>query len=278
MGKDCCVENVKFDSVRDALSFLLKDEADAVDGYDRVLREVALDDEDRRKIERIRNAEIDHIKDLSDLYQKHSTINIVGKDSKKWIMHKADSGYFYFADSFGETYKQNGQEVRFGDKVSAGEFYIKTLYSSKAWGDSTPSVVIDARSPGMVVRTNDGWIITTDSNGWLMYMPYHNGALRYGSTFREQATVFKTESEANAVAKDMLKTIYKISDSKISDYSGKGSFNTLAELKAHYAGCSLLLGTENLTVVLKSGAELVYTYGDGGRLIFMKEKTKNYDL
>lgn len=129
------------EKVREALSFLLKDEVDAVDGYDRVLNNTALNEEDRVKLERIRNAEIDHIKDLSDMYQKYSTAKIVGTDSLS-----------------------------------------------------------------------------------------------------------------------------------VKDYSARGSFNTIGELKSHYSGASLLLSGDNVTVVLKSGAELTYSYANGGKLLFVRGK------
>lgn len=348
MGKDK-EEQKSFASPRDALSFLLNDETEAVNGYDLVLRTVPLEEADRVKLERIRNAEIDHIKDLSDIYQRYSTAKFVGTDSKpvkdsKWTMHQHRFGYFYFKDSEGNAYTEDGVERVFGDKDSAGEFYVKNLYNEDAWGGVVPRVVVDAkvkdaRGAGNVVKTDGGWIVTSDHNGWLMYSPHHHGALRYGSTFREHATVFKTEAEANKVAQEMLREVYgvkdyvvkdeslgqrlsaeisrlpigrlsyhthvdgsvavsgsdddldivyetlkdkytvvkgryglNVSDSVIKDYSARGSFNSIGELKSHYAGATLLPEGDKITVVLKSGAELVYSYVGNGKLAFIRGK------
>ena len=59
-------------------------------------------------------------------------------------------------------------------------------------------------------------------------------------------------------------------DSALQDYSARGSFNSLVELKSHYPGASLHLNNNGVTVVLKSGAELEYSYLDGGRLVFIR--------
>ena len=241
-----CANNsnvAEFPNKRAAFNFLIVDETSAVKGYDDVLARTDLTEEERVKLERIRNAEIDHIKDLSELYQKLSTANIVGTDSiddkkfgdgkakeaaqeemlgyinecealndkieklvdaelgasdnnqisrlrsdrrsleskrdallkkikdlrrqgvgnvsgnskydssnfadadrnVKWQMHQAKSGYYYFADPNGNTYKENGVEVRFGSNVkpAAGEFFIKKLFNKNLWGWEVPRVVVD---------------------------------------------------------------------------------------------------------------------------------------
>lgn len=193
--------------MRSALNCLIVDETEAVDGYDRVLVLEGLTDEHRVILERIRNAEIDHIKDLSLILQQYSTAAVVGKDSavkdSKWCMHQAPSGYFYFRDSEGRPYCEQGRVLRFGSKVPAGEFYVKNLYNKDAWGGEVPKVVVD------------------------------------GTT-------------------------------AVLDYSARGSFNSLGELKTHYANSSLLLEGDQLTVILKSGKELIYKYIDGGKLVFIR--------
>lgn len=206
-------EETNFNSMLEALSFLVKDEAEAIDGYEKVLAMQDLKPEDRVKLEKIRNAEIDHVHDLSELYRAYSNIAVVGTDS-----------------------------------VSVG----------------------DDRSPGMVVKTDGGWIVTTDSNGWLMFNPYHKGNLRYSSTFREYATVFKTEAAANKVAKDMLRELFGVKDSSIKDYAARGSFNSVEELKGYYKGSQFLTEGDKVTVILKGGAELVYSVLGGGRVAFIR--------
>lgn len=332
---------------RDALNFLIVDETEAISGYDKVLKACGWDESDRIELERLRNAEIDHISDLSKIFNKHSTAKVVGTDSVdsaaiaavatyregsekvveallnngykkvrekgsihfyskgnlngtvygvdernyksflsgnygskwvddikderpavKWRMHQAPSGYFYFKAPNGETYKENGIEVRFASKLPAGEFFVTTLFNRSLWGQEVPRVIKDARAAGNVVKVDGGWAITSDKNWWTAYNP--NGFFKFSSTTPEDRTVFKTEEEARKVAAKMLKEVYGIGDSNIADYQARGSFGSIGELKSHYAGASLRPKSDGLTVVLKSGAELEYSYGDGGTLIFIR--------
>lgn len=207
MGKDNHEHN-DFNTARDALSFLLKDEADAVDGYDEVLRSGLITDEaDRVKLERIRNTEIDHIKDLSDIYQKYSTVNVVGKDSKhrKWFTHEAQDGSFYFQDSVGNRYLENGSVKRFNDRVDAYSFFVKHLYDSVAWEGKPP---------------------------------------------------YRIKDEDNI---------------DVKDYSARGSFGSLEELRRHYPGSKLISEGDNTTVITREGSELLYS-DVGGKFIFIRGK------
>lgn len=283
---------------RDALNFLIVDETEAISGYDKVLKACDWDESDRIVLERLRNAEIDHISDLSKIFNKHSTTNIVGTDSVepdavttegeqpvqdvrpavKWRMHQAPSGFYYFKAPDGETYKENGTEVRFASKVPAGEFFVTTLFNRSLWGNEVPRVVKDEKpiydAPGSVIKVNGGWAVQTDRGGWLNFSPHHQGNFRFGSSFPEDRTVFKTESEAKKVAAEYLKMYYGVTayDKCFSDYQARGSFGSIGDLKSHYAGASLRPRSDGVTVILKSGAELEYAYGDGGTLIFIRGK------
>jgi hypothetical protein len=273
---------------RDALNFLIVDETEAISGYDKVLKACDWDESDRIELERLRNAEIDHISDLSKIFNKHSTAKIVGTDSvdnsdfptegeqpvqdarptEKWRMHQAPSGYYYFKAPNGETYKENGIEVRFGSKVPAGEFFVTTLFNKSLWGDEVPKVIKDAPAAGNVVKVDGGWAITSDKGWWTRYSP--NGFIKFSSTPFAEKTVFTTEDEARRVAAEMLKSVYGIGDSAFSDYMAKGSFGSIGELKSHYVGASLRPRSDGMTIILKSGAELEYAYCDGGTLIFIR--------
>lgn len=286
MDKEENIENGM--TKRDALNFLIVDETEAISGYDKVLKACDWDESDRIELERLRNAEIDHISDLSKIFNKHSTAKVVGTDSVdpdvistegephvqdtrttvKWRMHQAPSGYFYFKAPNGETYKENGIEVRFASKLPAGEFFVTTLFNRSLWGQEVPRVIKDARAAGNVIKVDGGWAITSDKNWWTAYNP--NGFVKFSSTTPEYRTVFKTEEEARKVAAKMLKEVYGIEGYKITDYQARGSFGSIGELKSHYAGASLRPKSDGLTVVLKSGAELEYSYGDGGTLIFIR--------
>lgn len=191
-------------SKRDALNFLIVDETEAIKGYDDMLSKFDWSDEDRVKLEQIRNAEIDHIEDLSKLLRKNSNINIVGTDSVrvsdgvkdvKWEMHQAKSGYFYFKAPDGRIYSENGVEVRFGNKVSAGEFYIKNLFNKELW-NGVPKVIVDS-----VVAVDGGYSICFGDNAWLMYNK-DLGTCNFGSA--KYRTVFSTDSEATEVYNKIL--------------------------------------------------------------------------
>lgn len=274
---------------RDALNFLIVDETEAISGYDKVMKACDWDESDRIELERIRNAEIDHISDLSKLLNKHSTTKIVGTDSVdpdaistegeqpvqddrptvKWQMHQAPEGYFYFKSPDGETFKENGVEVRFASKLPAGEFFVTHLFNRGLWGNEVPKVIKDAQAPGRVIKTDGGWAVTADRGFWLMYSP--NGYIKFSTTIPSDRTVFPTQQKAEEIAREYLAETYGIKDSTpLKDYSARGSFNTIGELRSHYPGAGLRLKNGGLTVILKSGAELDYSYIDDGRLVFIR--------
>lgn len=58
---------------RDDLGFLISDEIEAIDGYDKALKRADLSEEDRSKLERIRNDEIEHIDILNSIFKTTTT-------------------------------------------------------------------------------------------------------------------------------------------------------------------------------------------------------------
>lgn len=113
-------EETNFNSMLEALSFLVKDEAEAIDGYEKVLAMPDLKPEDRVKLEKIRNAEIDHVHDLSALYRTYSNIEVVGTDSVKRnseVKDYAARGSFNSVDEL-KSYYKGSQFLTEGDYVT----------------------------------------------------------------------------------------------------------------------------------------------------------------
>lgn len=75
---------------------------------------------------------------------------------------------------------------------------------------------------------------------------------------------FATGAMEESVAKSLF------GDKRVSDYSARGSFGSLAELKSYYPGAKIELGGSGVVVMLNSGAELNYSFGSDGKLIFIR--------
>ena len=143
--------------VRTALNRLIVDETEAVAGYDEVMKEESLTPAHRAVLESIRNDEISHIAKLTKIYEAQATgaqadsvkdTNYQYESDKpkvKWQMHQSKTGSFYFKDPQGNIYKENGVEVRFGNKMAAGEFYVKKLFNKSVWGWEVPKTIVDGR-------------------------------------------------------------------------------------------------------------------------------------
>lgn len=73
-----------------------------------------------------------------------------------------------------------------------------------------------------------------------------------------------------AIEEDVRNSLF--GDKGLQDFSAKGSFGSLLELKSFYAGSSLRLEGDKVIVTTRDGAELVYSRMGDGKLVFIRGK------
>lgn len=79
------LETVETLDLRGDIGFLLKDEVEAIDGYDRVLKRAELTEEQKNMLEEIRNDELEHVDKLNEIYRTLATGEIEeGNDIVKY--------------------------------------------------------------------------------------------------------------------------------------------------------------------------------------------------
>lgn len=163
---------------RTALNALIRDETEAIQGYDDTLLITRILPEDRAKLEEIRNEEIVHIIELSNIYKKLATGKVdehiqealsdasiyeTDKPNVKWEIHQDKWGKFYFENPDGDIYTENGKEVSFGSKEVAGKFFLQKLFNKSLWGNTIPRVVVDSKTVAKRVRDSKGFVVGNNS-------------------------------------------------------------------------------------------------------------------
>lgn len=82
-------ETVETLDLRGDIGFLLKDEVEAIDGYDKVLSRAELTEEQKNTLEEIRNDELDHVNKLNEIYRTLATGDI--EEDNDLIEYNKDS-------------------------------------------------------------------------------------------------------------------------------------------------------------------------------------------
>ena len=219
--------------IRAKINFLLVDETEAIKSYDDVLNHKDLTEEMKIELEEIRNEEIAHIVKLSNLLKRFATgvksletakeledtnyVYETDKPNVKWRIHKAKNGGFYFADPNGSIYKENGREVWFASKESAGQFFIKKLFNKSLWGNEIPRVVVDSETVVKAVKDSKGFIIGNNSK--TEFLRWSND--KYTVTKSpDAATLYPTERSAKIALE-----LSKFDNSKFSLFELDNDYN-----------------------------------------------------
>lgn len=82
-------ETVETSNLRRDIGFLLNDEVEAIDGYDNVLESADLTEEQRDKLQEIRNDELEHVNNLNEIYRTLATGEI--EEGNDIAMYNEDS-------------------------------------------------------------------------------------------------------------------------------------------------------------------------------------------
>lgn len=229
-------KNLKDESwgdIRSKINFLIVDETEAIKGYDEVLNHPDLTEGMKLELEEIRNEEIAHIVKLSNLLKRFATgekseetskeledTNYVYETDKpniKWRIHQSKKGGFYFADPNGSIYEENGREVWFASKESAGQFFIKKLFNKSLWGNEIPRVVVDSKTVVKTVRDSKGFVIGNNSK--TEFLRWSND--KYTVTKSpDAATLYPTERSAKIALE-----LSKFDNSKFSLFELDNDYN-----------------------------------------------------
>lgn len=128
-------------NLREHIGFLIKDEVEAIEGYDKALIKADLTPEDTSVLEEIRNDELDHVSKLNSIYKKlakgaieedNSLADDVFGEIKKNLQSRKEGGLKASTPKVDsdETNKINPDEISFNDAGEHQEQMAKKQYES----------------------------------------------------------------------------------------------------------------------------------------------------
>ena len=196
------------------------------------------------------------------------------KPNVKWKIHQSKKGGFYFADPNGSIYEENGKEVWFASKESAGQFFIKKLFNKSLWGNEIPRVVVDSKtvkdSKGFVIGNNskteflrwgnDKYIVAKSPDAATLYPTERSAkiALELSKFDNSKFSLFELDNNYNI--KDATGPVFKVGETvKVSQYDGSWKDKirkVLTREEAEKQFKSIVSGTSNAIkhwYILESG-------------------------
>lgn len=128
-------------NLREHIGFLIKDEVEAIEGYDKALIKADLTPEDTSVLEEIRNDELDHVSKLNSIYEKlakgaieedNSLADDAFEEIKKNLQSRKEGGLKASTPKVDsdETNKINPDEISFNDAGEHQEQMAKKQYES----------------------------------------------------------------------------------------------------------------------------------------------------
>ena len=128
-------------NLREHIGFLIKDEVEAIEGYDKALIKADLTPEDTSVLEEIRNDELDHVSKLNSIYEKlakgaieedNSLADDAFGEIKKNLQSRKEGGLKASTPKVDsdETNKINPDEISFNDAGEHQEQMAKKQYES----------------------------------------------------------------------------------------------------------------------------------------------------
>lgn len=128
-------------NLREHIGFLIKDEVEAIEGYDKALIKADLTPEDTSVLEEIRNDELDHVSKLNSIYEKlakgaieedNSLADDAFGEIKKNLQSRKEGGLKASTPKVdsNETNKINPDEISFNDAGEHQEQMAKKQYES----------------------------------------------------------------------------------------------------------------------------------------------------
>lgn len=139
------------------------------------------------------------------------------KPNVKWRIHQSKKGGFYFADPNGSIYEENGREVWFASKESAGQFFIKKLFNKSLWGNEIPRVVVDSKTVVKTVKDSKGFVIGNNSK--TEFLRWGNDKYIVAKS-PDAATLYPTERSAKIALE-----LSKFDNSKFSLFELDNDYN-----------------------------------------------------
>lgn len=231
-------ETVDTLDLREDIGFLLKDEVEAIDGYDKVLSRAELTEEQKSILQEIRNDELDHVNKLNGIYKTLATGEIEEDndlvDEHEDAEVKDSAAYTLFGDVFepdANGMKVNGKyftkekmeeiynrykNVNIINRPSAILFY--QAYFKKTYPMNNFKKIGDAykakdsvKDSKYIIQHKDNPNSTVGEDG-LFHFGGVRGAKRYNT--RQEA-----EGHADAMSSDWkdLYNIVEVKDSNIDD-------------------------------------------------------------
>lgn len=108
-------------NLREHIGSLIKDEVEAIEGYDKALKEASLSEDEAKVLEELRNDEIDHVNKLNNIYKGlakgavEKDTSLAEDDDSKITDAPFDKGQAYFYARTGDYVEIHGVQYRINE-------------------------------------------------------------------------------------------------------------------------------------------------------------------